>query len=107
MPPPLLLRLSCFDSAGCCKRLSHVPVAAFNISTSPNECNVAEIREQVETLASLMAESEDMVSQGSSSALTQFVISSRQTLCFDPTADAEEEHEAEDGIYVSLSKASP
>jgi hypothetical protein len=67
MLPPLLLLLSCFDLGGCCKSFSHVPVAAVDISTSPNECNVPEIREQVETLASLMAESEDMVSEGFSS----------------------------------------
>ena len=36
-------------------------MAAAEISTSPNECNVSEIREQVETLTSLMSESENVV----------------------------------------------
>jgi len=36
-------------------------MAAAEISTSPNECNVGEIREQVETLTSLMSESENVV----------------------------------------------
>jgi hypothetical protein len=50
-----------------------VSIAVVDISISPNECNLAEIREQVETLASLMAESEHMVSEGLLSELTQLL----------------------------------
>jgi hypothetical protein len=62
---------------------------ATDISHSPNECNATEIREQVETLASLMSKSENMLSEGLFSFLTNtFIVSSGQKVCLDSPIDA-------------------
>jgi hypothetical protein len=78
-------------------------LAVADIISSPNECNVVEIREQVETLASLMSGSENRDTVRFSTSTDSIVISSGQTLCSHSTADAEEEHETEDELHVSLS----
>jgi hypothetical protein len=62
---PHLLPLSFFASRGCCKLFPRPWfLVGADISPSPNECNVTEIREQVETLASLMSKSEHVFSEG-------------------------------------------
>jgi len=79
------------------------PLAVADITRSPNECNVTEIREQVETLASLMSESENRDTERFSTSTDTIVASSGSTLRSNSTANAEEEPEAEDGLYVPLS----
>jgi hypothetical protein len=101
MLPLHLLPLSFFASRGCCKL---IPCPWFlvvaDIFPSPNECSVMEIREQVETLASLMSKSEPHALKGPFFILTNaFIVSSWQTLCLNSAIDVEKEHETEARVF--------